>query len=157
MDLSKIIKEVLTIYRRDLPRKSSTPDQREWFLKAYPHLDRGPQWNRALYDFNVFNFNSPHTTGICLSLAIALKEILDDEGEDHEILFLYEVDTFCHAVVKYKGRYYDAFFPEGTPDPEKIVFADQCILTAPFKNEVQNFLTNGPVNLLKQEIYSKLS
>ncbi len=156
MNLSHFIKEVMTVYRRDLPRKSSTPKQREWFLREFPHLDRGRNWNRALYDFNVNSWLAPNSTGICLSLVLFLKEILEEKEEPYEILFLYEVDTFCHAVLKYQGKYYDSFYPDGIEDPKKLVFADLCTLSRPDERVFRNFYDRGPVAFLRENLYDKV-
>lgn len=149
VDLASKYRDVLCLYRKKMP-KISNPESREWLLKAYPHLDRGRMWNRALYDFNVRSDRSLYTTGICLSLAIYGREVTEQEGK---IICFYSEGLFCHAVLEFENKHYDAFYPEGIDDISKMMYVDVCEKRPMPDSLMKNFFRSPGSQLLKEEIY----
>lgn len=121
-------KTVIEEYRKTFKHRASNADERTWIMSAYPHLMRDSNINPILYDMNVNSYESPLATGICMPVALFVKSYMKDVHDvDVEMIGLWEGHTFCHCVIKYEGKYYDAFWPEGTTDSSKILFADECV------------------------------
>lgn len=152
--LASLYKEVLRIYRKDLPSVAVSKKEREWFYKDYPHLDRGAAWNRALYDFNIHDWRSPSSTGICMSLALWMESRLVELDAQGELLGLYKGTDFYHAVMKYNNKYYDAFHPEGTSHLSDVLYGDMCDARELNPQQVKNFYFNGPVDYLGTMLYN---
>lgn len=166
MEISDIYRAVLSKYRSTMPKSGASPAGRKWLLDAYPNLDRGHLWNRTLYDMNVMSWNVAHTSGICLPVALFVKELMvekDPSLEDEiDIIGLFDQDesrdkaTFCHAVLAWKGKHYDVFFPEGQEDLEQMMFAKECKLRHVPEKQIRQYTYGHAKGYLDEIFFDKI-
>lgn len=158
-------KEVINEYIRSFQHRASSSRDRSWFPKEYPHLVRDRLMLPVLYDMNVNTYTSPHNTGICLPVALFVKSYIKDvHNTDVEMVGLWDNSTeynytnrpiFCHCVIKYKDKYHDAFWPEGTQDENKIMFADQCV-HGDVESIIKIYKTHHGCEYLKENLFDKV-
>lgn len=153
--IANVYNEILKSYRSMIPPCTSTAE-RKWFIDEYPVLNRGIQWNRALYDMNVNSWNLPHLTGICLPTALFVQAYLKDiHNIESEIIGLFDMNTFCHCVLNIDDKYHDVFWPEGTTEKPKLMYGDVCHfgdvsrITKLFKN-------NSNAYLIMEDFFDKI-
>lgn len=142
--------------------------ERSWFPSEFPHLVRDSNIFPVLYDMNVNSYNAPWYTGICLPVALFVKHYMKDvHNTDVEMVGLWEdrnspytqsVDIppiFCHCVIKYNNKFHDAFWPEGTQDESKILFAGDCFY-ASVDSVVDMYLNHQGSAFLNENLFDKL-
>lgn len=166
MEISNLYRLILKRYRSNMPASGASPKCRKWLLDAYPQLDRGGLWNRALYDMNVFSWNVAHTSGICLPTALFVKEMMvenDPYLEDEiDVIGLFDHNTstgqitFCHAVLAWEGMHYDVFFPDGQEDLEQMMFAKECKLRQIPEKQIRQYTYGHAKGYLDEIFFDKI-
>lgn len=140
---------------------------RNWLEADYPHLQRSRNLNRVLFDMSVCSGRNTLGTGICLPIALFVQSYLKDVHDTEvEIVGLWQADeraaftgynipdVFCHCAIKYEGKYYDVYWPNGT-DLKNILFADQCF-TNGVERIVHNYRNHVGCSFLVENLFSEV-